>query len=73
MRGKSVPHFDRNASQMIGMRSAALAAGLAFAIAASAVAEATSAGAEDYLGVPISDEELADVWTSTPAEDEPPA
>jgi hypothetical protein len=39
-----------------------------------------AAGAEDYLGVPISDEELADVWTSTPAaaaptptEDEPPA
>ena len=25
-----------------------------------------AAGAEDYLGVPISDEELADVWTSTP-------
>ena len=39
-----------------------------------------AAGAEDYLGVPISDEELADVWTSTPTptaseptEDEPPA
>jgi hypothetical protein len=27
-----------------------------------------AAGAEDYLGVPISDEELADVWTSTPEE-----
>jgi hypothetical protein len=25
-----------------------------------------AAGAEDYLGVPISDEEFADVWTSTP-------
>jgi hypothetical protein len=37
-----------------------------------------AAGAEDYLGVPISDEELADVWTSTPdpstpTDDEPPA
>jgi len=37
-----------------------------------------AAGAEDYLGVPISDEELADVWTSTPTaskptEDEPQA
>jgi len=28
-----------------------------------------AAGAEDYLGVPISDEELADVWTSTPEVD----
>ena len=28
-----------------------------------------AAGAEDYLGVPISDEELADVWTSTPGVD----
>jgi len=25
-----------------------------------------AAGAEDYLGVPISDEELADVWVSEP-------
>jgi hypothetical protein len=25
-----------------------------------------AAGAEDYLGVPISDEEFADVWESTP-------
>ena len=37
-----------------------------------------AAGAEDYLGVPIRDEELADVWTSTPAtstptDNEPPA
>ena len=30
-----------------------------------------AAGAEDYLGVPISDEEFADVWTSTP-DKEPP-
>ena len=28
-----------------------------------------AAGAEDYLGVPISDEELADVWTSEPSAD----
>jgi|GEM_PF-5831611 len=32
-----------------------------------------AAGAEDYLGVPISDNEFADVWTSTPDEDQPPA
>jgi hypothetical protein len=32
-----------------------------------------AAGAEDYLGVPISDEELADVWTSKPDEQEPPS
>ena len=25
-----------------------------------------AAGAEDYLGVPISDEELADVWVAEP-------
>ncbi len=31
-----------------------------------------AAGAEDYLGVPISDKEFADVWTSTPDEDEKP-
>jgi hypothetical protein len=30
-----------------------------------------AAGAEDYLGVPISDEELADVWTSQPDHSEP--
>ena len=30
-----------------------------------------AAGAEDYLGVPISDEELADVWTSRPDDDQP--
>jgi CheY-like chemotaxis protein len=29
-----------------------------------------AAGAEDYLGVPISDEELADVWTSRPGEND---
>ena len=31
-----------------------------------------AAGAEDYLGVPISDEELADVWVAEPdkADDE---
>ena len=28
-----------------------------------------AAGAEDYLGVPVSDEELADVWTSRPDPD----
>ena len=27
-----------------------------------------AAGAEDYLGVPISDEELADVWVAEPVE-----
>ena len=30
-----------------------------------------AAGAEDYLGVPISDEELADVWTSQPDDYQP--
>ncbi|MEP6563133.1 MAG: hypothetical protein ABJD68_18890 [Nakamurella sp.] len=30
-----------------------------------------AAGAEDYLGVPISDEELADVWVSAPDEAKP--
>lgn len=35
--------------------------------------KSAAAGAEDYLGVPISDEELADVWTSTPPVEEPPA
>ena len=32
-----------------------------------------AAGAEDYLGVPISDEEFADVWESTPDEQDKPA
>jgi CheY-like chemotaxis protein len=32
--------------------------------------KSAAAGAEDYLGVPISDEELADVWSSQPSDDE---
>jgi len=32
-----------------------------------------AAGAEDYLGVPISDDEFADVWTATPDKDQPAA
>ena len=29
--------------------------------------KSAAAGAEDYLGVPISDEEMADVWSSEPS------